>query len=65
MLTVQQAAGEAESTRLVSLAQATASLTVGKALAEGMRLRAEVYNGYNDAAMRWQVCHALPQIAGK
>ena len=64
-LTVHQAAGQSEQTRLVSLAEAAARERVGLAEAVGMRRKAEVYNQYNDAAKLWQVCRVLPQIAGK
>ena len=36
----------------------------GRAVAAGMRRKAEVYSDYNDAALVWQCVQLLPQIAG-
>ena len=65
ILTLQLAAGQSEGNKLISQSEAAASLAVGLAVAEGMRRRAEVYKDYNDAAILWQVCRVLPQIAGR
>ena len=53
------------SERLLALAEASVTESCGRAVADGMRRKAEVYNSYNDAALVWQCVQALPQIAGK
>ena len=51
--------------RLLALAEASVTESCGRALAAGMRRKAEVYRNYNDAALVWQCVQVLPQIAGK
>ena len=51
--------------RLLALAEASVTESCGRAMAEGMRRKAEVYSNYNDAALVWQCVQVLPQIAGK
>ena len=51
--------------RLLALAEASVTETCGRAMAAGMRRRAEVYKNYNEAALVWQCVQVLPQIAGR
>ena len=37
---------------------------IGLATANQMKLKAEAYKKYNEAAHMWQVCNILPQFAG-
>nr|XP_046266190.1 flotillin-2a isoform X3 [Scatophagus argus] len=62
---VLTAQAEAEKIRFVGEAEAASIEAVGKAEAEKMRLKAEAYQQYGDAAKTALVLEALPKIAGK
>uniref|UniRef100_A0A671Q674 Flotillin n=1 Tax=Sinocyclocheilus anshuiensis TaxID=1608454 RepID=A0A671Q674_9TELE len=59
------AQAEAEKIRKVGEAEAISISSVGKAEAERMRLKAEAYQQYGEAAKTALVLEALPKIAGK
>ncbi|CAH8472352.1 unnamed protein product [Heterobilharzia americana] len=59
------AQAEADGIRLKGIAKAEAMEAVGRAEAERMRLRAEVYNKYGDAAILNLILETLPQIAAE
>ncbi|XP_025837657.1 flotillin-2 isoform X1 [Agrilus planipennis] len=63
--TIQVAKAEAEKIKKIGEAEATAIGMVGKAEAEGMRLKAQVYKQYGDAAIMSLVLEALPKIAAE
>uniref|UniRef100_A0A671YIX3 Flotillin n=1 Tax=Sparus aurata TaxID=8175 RepID=A0A671YIX3_SPAAU len=62
---VLTAQAEAEKIRFIGEAEAASIEAVGKAEAEKMRLKAEAYQQYGDAAKTALVLEALPKIAGK
>uniref|UniRef100_A0AAX7SHA3 Flotillin n=3 Tax=Astatotilapia calliptera TaxID=8154 RepID=A0AAX7SHA3_ASTCA len=62
---VLTAQAEAEKIRCIGEAEAASIEAVGKAEAEKMRLKAEAYQQYGDAAKTALVLEALPKIAGK
>lgn len=62
MLTSQ---AEAEKIRFIGEAEAASIEAVGKAEAEKMRLKAEAYQQYGDAAKTALVLEALPKVCGK
>ena len=53
------------SERLLALAEASVTESCGRAVAAGMRRKAEVYSDYNDAALVWHCVQLLPHLAGK
>lgn len=53
---------EAEKIRKIGEAEAKSIEAVGKAEAEKMRLKAEAYQQYGDAAQTAQVLEALPKV---
>ena len=59
------AQAEADGIRAQGIARAAALQAVGKAEAERMRLRAEAYNKYGDAALLSLVLDALPRVAAE
>lgn len=59
MLTAQ---AEAEKIRFIGEAEAASIEAVGKAEAEKMRLKAEAYQQYGDAAKTALVLEALPKV---
>ncbi|GFV86957.1 hypothetical protein TNCV_2199081 [Trichonephila clavipes] len=59
------ARAEAEKIKLIGLADAYAIEAVGKAEAEGMRMKAAAYKQYGDAAVMSLVLDALPKIAAE
>ncbi|XP_061574797.1 flotillin-2-like [Cololabis saira] len=59
------AQAEAEKIRKIGEAEASSIEAVGKAEAEKMRLKAEAYQQYGEAAKTALVLEALPKIAGK
>lgn len=61
MLTAQ---AEAEKIRFIGEAEAGSIEAVGKAEAEKMRLKAEAYQQYGDAAKTALVLEALPKVCG-
>lgn len=63
--TVEVAKAEAERIRKIGGAEALAINLVGKADAERMRLKAQVYRDYKDAAIMSMVVEALPKIAAE
>lgn len=65
MKTVLIAQAEAEKIRKVGEAEASSIEAVGKAEAEKMRLKAEAYQQYGEAAKTALVLEALPKIAAK
>ncbi|XP_029943304.1 flotillin-2-like [Salarias fasciatus] len=65
MKTVLIAQAEAEKIRRIGQAEASSLEAVGKAEAEKMRLKAEAYQQYGDAAKTALVLEALPKIASK
>lgn len=62
MLTAQ---AEAEKIRKIGEAEAASIEAVGKAEAEKMRLKAEAYQQYGDAAQTALVLEALPKVTHK
>lgn len=60
--TVLIAQAEAEKIRRIGEAQASSISAVGKAEAEKMRLKAEAYQQYGDAAKTALVLEALPKV---
>ncbi|KAM4565867.1 flotillin-2 [Odontesthes bonariensis] len=65
MKTVLIAQAEAEKIKKIGEAQASSIEAVGKAEAEKMRLKAESYQQYGEAAKTALVLEALPKIASK
>lgn len=65
MQKVLTAQAEAEKIRKIGEAEAISISSVGKAEAERMRLKAEAYQQYGEAAKTALVLDALPKIAGK
>lgn len=63
--TVENAKAEAEKIRLVGEAEAKSMEMVGVADAERMRLKAQVYKQYNDAAILSIALKAMPKIAAE
>lgn len=63
--TVEVAKAEGERIRKIGAAEAFAIGAVGKADAEKMRLKAQVYSQYKDAAIMSMVVEALPKIAAE
>lgn len=61
MLTAQ---AEAEKIKRIGEAEAGSIEVVGKAEAERMRLKAEAYQHYGDAAKTALVLEALPKVCG-
>lgn len=60
--TVEGAKAEAERIKKIGAAEATAIEMVGKAEAERMRIKANVYKQYGDAAIMNIVLEALPKV---
>merc|ERR1711971_316757 len=63
--TLSNAQGAAERIRLVGAAEAGAAEARGRAEAEGMRVKAEAYKNYGDAALVSMVLEVLPHLAGE
>lgn len=59
---MEKARGEAEKTKLIGIAQASAIENIGRAEAEAMRLKAAAYKQYGDAAITAIVLDALPKV---
>jgi len=62
-LTIAQA--EAERTKLLGAADARAQGAIGRAEAQGMKVKAEAYKQYGDAAPVSMVLEVLPHLAGE
>lgn len=64
---VQKAIGiaEAEANKARGLAEATVIEAQGKATAEAMRVKAESFKQYNEAAVIEMIMRVLPEVAGK
>ena len=62
-VTVEGARAEGEKIKLVGQAEATAIEAVGRAEAERMRLKANAYKQYGDAAMLSLVLETLPKVS--
>lgn len=62
---VLQAQAESEAIRLRGQAEAESIGAVGKAEAESMRLKAQAYKQYGDAAMLQLVLESLPKVAAE
>jgi flotillin len=64
---VQKATGiaEAEANKARGLAQAAVIEAQGKATAEAMRVKAESFKQYNEAAVIEMIVRVLPEVAGK
>ncbi|RTG90425.1 flotillin [Schistosoma bovis] len=62
---ITNAQAEADGIRLKGIAKAEAMEAVGRAEAERMRLRAEAYSKYGDAAILNLILDTLPQIAAE
>lgn len=60
--TVENAKAEAEKIRLIGEAEAKSMEVVGIADAERMRLKAQVYKQYNDAAILSIALKAMPKV---
>ncbi|CAO1442412.1 unnamed protein product [Diamesa serratosioi] len=63
--TLEAARAEAERIKKIGSAEASAIEAVGKAEAERMRMKANVYKQYGDAAIMSIVLEALPKIAAE
>lgn len=63
--TVAAANAESSRTRLLGLAESRQVEAVGRAEAESMRMKAEAYRQYGDAAILSLVLETLPQIAAE
>lgn len=63
--TIFAAQGEAESIRLEGAAEARVTLAVGEAEAEAMKVKADAYKAYGDAAIMSMVLESLPAIAAE
>ncbi|XP_046386906.1 flotillin-2 isoform X2 [Ischnura elegans] len=63
--TVEVAKAEGEKIKMIGSAEAYAIESVGKADAERMRMKAEVYKQYGEAAIMALVLEALPKIAAE
>lgn len=63
--TSEAATSKARGLRLVGTAEAEAIESVGRAEAERMRLRANAYRQYNDAAILSMTLEALPKLAAE
>lgn len=63
--TVEVAKAEGEKIKMLGAAEAYAIESVGKADAERMRMKAEVYKQYGEAAIMALVLEALPKIAAE
>lgn len=61
---VLTAQAEAEKIRFIGEAEAASIEAVGKAEAEKMKLKAEAYQQYGDAAKTALVLEALPKVCG-
>lgn len=59
---VEAAKAEGEKIKLIGTAEAYAIESVGKADAERMRVKAQVYKQYGDAAIMSLVLDALPKV---
>lgn len=59
---MEVARAEAEKTKMIGSADAYAIESVGKAEAEGMRMKAAAYKQYGDAAVMSLVLDALPKV---
>lgn len=59
---VEEAKAEAETIKLIGMAEAGAIESVGKAEAEMMRLKAAAYKQYGEAAMLSLVLETLPKV---
>lgn len=64
-MALEAARAEAESIKMVGEAQAVAIELVGKAEAESMRMKANVYKQYGDAAILNIALQSLPKIASE
>lgn len=60
--TVQKAQAEGERIKKIGAAEASAIASIGKAEAERMRMKAQVYKQYGDAAIASLVLDALPKV---
>lgn len=61
--TVEVAKAEADRIRKIGTAEASAIEAVGRAEAERMRMKANVYKQYGDAAIMSIVLEALPKVS--
>lgn len=59
---VEAAKADGERIKLIGTAEALAIESVGKAEAERMRIKAQVYKQYGDAAIMNLVLDALPKV---
>lgn len=63
--TVEAARAEAEKVKLVGAAEAKSIEAIGVAEAQAMRLKAQAYSQYGDAAIMSLVLESLPKIAAE
>ncbi|XP_050434796.1 flotillin-2 isoform X1 [Adelges cooleyi] len=63
--TVEEATAEGERIKKIGLAEATAIEAVGRAEAQGMLLKANVFKTYEEAAVMALIMDALPKIAAE
>lgn len=59
---MQKAQAEGERIKKIGAAEASAIASIGKAEAERMRMKAQVYKQYGDAAIASLVLDALPKV---
>jgi len=62
---VENATADAKKIKLIGRAEATAVEAVGRAEAESMRMKADAYRQYGDAAILSLVLETLPQVAAE
>jgi len=62
---VEMAKAEAEGIRLIGQAEATTTEAIGRAQAERMRVKAEAYQQYGEAALIAMVLEAMPKVAAE
>lgn len=64
-ITVNKAVGEAEGIRLKGTADAARTLAIGEAEAEAMKVRANAYKSYGDAAVVQMIVDTMPKLAAE
>ena len=62
---LSEAQGESEKIKQIGKAEAIANEAIGKAEANGMKMKAEAYKEYGDAALVSMVLEVLPHLAGE
>lgn len=60
---INTARGEAEAIKLIGSAEASTTLAIGEAEAEAMKVKAEAFKTYGDAAITEMILNVLPLVA--